>query len=304
MSSTTTITITQMPTLIATPEMASNPVSTPSPDLVSTSSSNLAPPPPPSNPVTPPPPPNEPEDPTTKPKPTFLTIPPEIRLQIYTYLLTIPPSPPAPAPIYRSPSPPISSSPPSPSSSPSSPPKSSFAPAILLTSRLIHHESLPLLYQLNTFPVDPLTLTPFSPLSLSPSHPSPPPIIPSSHRHLIKSYSIKLQLDNPKPVFTQQALTAKFSGADRLEINVWQATYMGGVGVDVLRLFEGVRGVRKLAKIRGGMLGCGFEGYFPWLENQMMKPLIPTTEKGREGKKEEEYVPKDEWERKRLLGWS
>lgn len=51
---------------------------------------------------------------------------------------------------------------------------------------------------------------------------------------------------------------------------VYRAMFIGGVGVDVLRRFEGVRGVR-----RARILGCvsGFEGYVRWLEGSMMREV-------------------------------
>lgn len=86
---------------------------------------------------------------------------------------------------------------------------------------------------------------------------------------------------------------------------------MGGVGADVLRQFEEVRGVRR-ARVRGSI--PGFEGYVGWLVKRMMRttPGSSTTNTGGEGdgcegggceEGDEEYVPGDETERRRLSGW-
>jgi hypothetical protein len=87
-------------------------------------------------------------------------------------------------------------------------------------------------------------------------------------------------------------VTKAFTGAEELVIQPWQATFQGGVGVEMMRPFEGVRGVRR-TEIKD--VPPGFEGYAAWLEKRMRLPV------GEEG---EEYVCADEAERKRLGGWS
>lgn len=86
---------------------------------------------------------------------------------------------------------------------------------------------------------------------------------------------------------------------------------MGGVGADMLRPFEAVRGVRRV-RVRGGGL-AGFEGYVAWLRERMMISTIRKDRRyGAEGEEEgeregegeeEEYVPRDEMEGRRLRGW-
>ena len=131
-------------------------------------------------------------------------------------------------------------------------------------------------------------------------------------------------------------MIAAFSSAEELVIHPYRSIFIGGIGVDMLRRFESVRGVRR-ARILGSM--PGFEGYAQWLEGIMMKPLGTETENGSyekgvdvasrceyqcrrelqrngeqlppsaEGKKQKVimlggYQCVDELERKRLTGWS
>ncbi|KAK4163584.1 hypothetical protein QBC43DRAFT_319352 [Cladorrhinum sp. PSN259] len=209
------------------------------------------------------------------PKPTFLTIPLELRLEIYSHILTFPP-PPTPAPVYRSPR--------SPPRSPS-PERPRHNTALLLTCRQTHHEATSLLYSLNTFKADPLLLT-----SL------PSPLVDTKYLPLIRHWSIKIRLDPPPseiPEYTPATLCHAFNNSHSLTITLWQASFMGGVGIRELAAFECVRGVRSV-KIQGMMPGFG--RYVKWLEGQMKKPVGVDMEG--------EYEPEDVWEGKRLSGWS
>jgi hypothetical protein len=78
---------------------------------------------------------------------------------------------------------------------------------------------------------------------------------------------------------------------------------MGGTSADVLRQFEDVRGVRRV-RVKGSV--PGFEGYVAWLVRRMMRAAtsaIAGSVGDGEGAEEEEYVPVDEAERRRLGGW-
>ncbi|KAK4122436.1 hypothetical protein N657DRAFT_657255 [Parathielavia appendiculata] len=304
---------------------------------------------------------------------TFLTLPLELRLEIYTHLLVIPPPPPPEEqqPIYRC------SYPYSPPSSPedhSQPDKPLLHPEILAVNGQINVEATPLLYSRNTFSANPTD--PSLPPSLyRPSYLSPPsrPITTTlnpdqqqqQHRHpkqhLIKRWHLRLRLDTtprPTPIFlppplnnpstisdststifntsssstagynnnswTKAAITSYFSHAEDLTLCLWTGTFMGGVGADALRQFEGVRGVRRV-RVTGVL--PGFEGYVSWLTRRMTRLTTRMTmesqgqvmgkvggdgvewngdeRKGEGGGKieEEEYVPIDEREGKRLRGW-
>ncbi|KAK4104161.1 hypothetical protein N658DRAFT_484189 [Parathielavia hyrcaniae] len=212
---------------------------------------------------------------------TFLILPLELRLEIYTYLLVLPP-PPSPEQqqaIYRC------SYPYSPPSSPKEqfkPNKPPLHPEILAVNRQINIEATPLLYSRNTFSAHPTDPTQ-PPTLYHPSYPSlcRRPIIPSPpnpddqqnhHRrrhpkqHLIKRWHLCLRLDTPLPTLTllpnlssiKTTLAFTLSHADDLTLHLWTATFMGGVGADLLRQLEGVRGVRRVRVT--GLVLPGFAG--------------------------------------------
>ncbi|KAK4177928.1 hypothetical protein QBC36DRAFT_235489 [Triangularia setosa] len=259
-------------------------------------------------------------------KTTFMSLPLELRLEIYTDLLqlSLPPNSGEESPPYRSSTPPLSTF----------SPKPKIHISILYASRQIYVEALPLLYSLNTFTAHPTLLTaqpslypsqhtkpslatptlptpastppqerPFTPPSqsghvitipLSPfvSAPLNQPTIPTCYIPLIRKWRLRVKLDSPPP-WSEELIGECFTGARELTLDIWQSSFWGGVGVRTLKGFEGVRGVRK-AKVRG-MLG-GFEGYRSWLEGQMGRPV---------GEGEGEvYEGKDEEEGRRLRGWS
>ncbi|KAI1337484.1 hypothetical protein F5Y15DRAFT_425795 [Xylariaceae sp. FL0016] len=201
-----------------------------------------------------------------KPPPSLLILPLEIRLEIYTHLLTLPPLP-SPSPSSSSSSPSstsISSS--SSSSSATDPPR--LHPSILRVSRGLHAEAHHILYTLNTFLSHPTLLTTF-PSFYSPHLPSRryAPVLYPSLAALITRFHVLLRLD-AEPRFSRAAATAQFSGKAELTIECWQAMWRGS-GPDALRLFEGVRGVRR-ACVRGST--GGFEEYTRWLESAMERP--------------------------------
>ncbi|KAM7199224.1 hypothetical protein V8F20_005826 [Naviculisporaceae sp. PSN 640] len=244
------------------------------------------------------------------------TIPLEIRLEIYKYLLVLDLQPPQFRPLSTTttkqailPTATTTSTSdltttatnppnPSPNSNPHRPPPL-LHPSILSTHPQIYHEALPILYRFNTF------LAHESNLTISPSLFIPPPstIPPTSHAYtykcpspyllsrsatpisvsispsihsprpnpniyMIRRWRIRVRLDCGFPPWAGEDVARAFSGAEELTLCVYRAVFVGGVGVDVLRRFERVRGVRRVR-----ILGCvkGFEGYVKWLEGVMMR---------------------------------
>ncbi|KAI0490926.1 hypothetical protein F4859DRAFT_28402 [Xylaria cf. heliscus] len=186
--------------------------------------------------------------------PTFLNLPLEIRLEIYAHLLTTPSysprsSTPSPAPFFT----------------PQTPP-SPLHPNILRTCRQLHAECIPILYSSNTFLAHTSLLTTF-PSFFSAQHPHKTyaPVRSASLASLVTRYRVRLRLD-VEPQFDRAGVTAQFSGRSELVVEVWQAGWRGA-GPDALRLFEGVRAVRR-ARVTGST--SGFEAYARWLERAMM----------------------------------
>ncbi|KAF2011250.1 hypothetical protein BU24DRAFT_326445, partial [Aaosphaeria arxii CBS 175.79] len=134
-----------------------------------------------------------------------------------------------------------------------------LSPAILSTCRRIHAEALGLLYAHNTFHAHPSLLNTLPHLA-SPSR----PVLYSRVSGLINRWQISLRLDTD-PRFTKEKVTAAFSGAEYLEIRVWQAQFEA-CDFAVLRLFTGVRGVG-LARVGGSV----DEGVARALERSMMR---------------------------------
>ncbi|KAK3327383.1 hypothetical protein B0T19DRAFT_161616 [Cercophora scortea] len=200
-----------------------------------------------------------------KPSP-FLTIPLELRLEIYTHLLTLPPSPVATT-------------------------KQTLHPAILSANHQTHAEALPILYTNNTFLAHPHNLT-----STPQLLPTLPPITSPTNLPLVRRWRLRVRLDAlPPPTWTAATLSAAFTGADELILELWQGAFFVAAGTVVLRLFEGVRGVRRVRFTGiGGGDGFGFGRYLAWLARAMRKP---------KGSVVGEYVCGDELERKRLCGW-
>ncbi|KAH8663981.1 hypothetical protein BX600DRAFT_436556 [Xylariales sp. PMI_506] len=171
------------------------------------------------------------------PKPTFLTLPVELRLEIYDLLLTVQ------APDLSCISP--------------------VHPQILSVCHQTHEEALPFLYRGNMFYAHPSLLTSFPRL-----RPWYSPVVTNSVLPLIRRFHIRLRLDTD-PTFTKETVTKAFSGVEELEVEVWQAMYQGATR-DVLTLFEGIRGVKR-AVVSGSV--AYFGAYPKWLERNMMMPL-------------------------------
>ncbi|OTA61214.1 hypothetical protein K449DRAFT_434973 [Hypoxylon sp. EC38] len=187
---------------------------------------------------------------TTKPTPSLLTLPVEIRLEILKHLLVLPPDAPPPSEnaYYHSPPPPA---------------LCLLHPAILRCNQQLYYEGLPLLYQLNTFLAHNSLLTTLPRLRRAYD-----PVVSERLSRLITRFHLCVRLD-AEPGYDRAKATAQLSGKEEVVLEAWQAMWRGS-GPDVLRLFEGVRGVRR-ARIVGSI--GGFEDYARWLEKAMMREV-------------------------------
>lgn len=79
----------------------------------------------------------------------------------------------------------------------------------------------------------------------------------------IKRWYVQVRLDADAR-WTKDDVTEAFSGAEELEVEVWQAMF-ASADLRVLRLFEGVRRVKK-ARVSGSV----GPAYRKWLESAMM----------------------------------
>ncbi|KAI0023568.1 hypothetical protein F4780DRAFT_56128 [Xylariomycetidae sp. FL0641] len=226
------------------------------------------------------------DDPGRNRKPaTLLTLPYEIRQEIFGYLLTLPT---ATLPPSASPSPPASASASASARTPSPLPPTRLYPAILRTSRQLHAEGVRVLYSSNTFLAHPVLLCAFpslynasmpslrypcfaSPSPFSPSSSFSPPT-PTPHT-MIRRFHVLVRLD-AAPRFCARAAAAQLSGRAEVVLEAWRAAWRGA-GPDALRLFEGVRGVRRARVVFGadddGEVGEAFADYARWLERAMMR---------------------------------
>jgi hypothetical protein len=118
-------------------------------------------------------------------------------------------------------------------------------PAILSTCRRIHDEAEALLYSTSIFHAHPALLTSLPHLQ-SPSKPVLYPGVTSK----IRRWQISLRLDTD-PRFSLEQAAKAFSGAEYLEIRVWQAQFEA-CDWSVLKLFTGIRGVQ-IARVGGSV---------------------------------------------------
>jgi hypothetical protein len=182
---------------------------------------------------------------------TFLDLPGEIRNQIYRQLLIVPP-----LSVPR-----LLSEPP-------------IYPQILSVCRKVHEESRQILYSCNTFLAHPNLLSGLPRLRLSCATISSPMLI-----SLIQRYHINVRLDCD-PNFSAEKATKAFSGVEELTIEVFQAQF-GSSDYKVLRLFEGVRGVKR-ARVYGSV--TTFPEYAAWLEAAIVTPgdgVVEVFDKGK-----------------------
>ncbi|KAF9732782.1 hypothetical protein PMIN01_09640 [Paraphaeosphaeria minitans] len=131
---------------------------------------------------------------------------------------------------------------------------------ILSTCRKTHDEATPLLYAPHIFHAHPALLTSLPHLTSSAK-----PVLHPRVADLISRWQICLRLDTD-PQFTAAQAAAAFSGAEYLEVRVWQAQFEA-CDFAVLKLFTGVRGVR-FARVGGDAEAR----LARWLEGQMMLP--------------------------------
>ncbi|OCK80410.1 hypothetical protein K432DRAFT_297750 [Lepidopterella palustris CBS 459.81] len=190
----------------------------------------------------------------------LLSLPPELRNQIYSYLLCAATA--APARVL--------------STYDKRMPEGDgrIYPAILSTCRMVSCEATRLLYGRYIFTAHPQLLTGLPSLSLGTSAYSQSnsssacssllgPILSPRVISLISHWRLTFRLDTD-PNFSSSDATAQFSGAQYLEIQVWQAQFEA-CDSSALRLFEGVRNVGR-ARVWGSVERT-FAG---WLEGVMM----------------------------------
>ncbi|EAQ90738.1 predicted protein [Chaetomium globosum CBS 148.51] len=149
-------------------------------------------------------------------RPTFLTLPVELRLEIYTYLLVLPPPPPRETlqATYRC----SYAASPSGSSLTTTNSKPTLYPQILRVNTQTYYEALPVLYGQNTFSAHPVRLTAqptlyhpyctpcrpvatilgtnFAPTAISGER-KPALSTTNPNTHLIKKWHLRLRLDPP-----------------------------------------------------------------------------------------------------------
>ncbi|KAK7966639.1 uncharacterized protein PG986_000916 [Apiospora aurea] len=192
--------------------------------------------------------------------PTLMGLPVELRLEIYSYLLTVPeeddhrsPSDASSASSSSSSSrPPMKRSTSSSSSCCSTPKPVELYPQILRACHQTYDEAVEMLYASNKFAAHSSMLTTFPRL-----HKGSAPVAAAHLSQLIRRFTLRLRLD----------ATALLSGLDELDVDGWQAQYLGA-DIGALRMLEGVRGVKR-ARVWAG----GYEAYAHWLQNQMMKGI-------------------------------
>lgn len=206
------------------------------------------------------------------------TLPYEIRLEIYKYLLLEPSSSGTateddknllnhshkPYYVHGQPSPGSSNgSGRGGSSSNSKHPPQRIHGAILSTCRQLHAETLPFLYGRNQFVAHHSMLTSFPRLREWYG-----PVRPDRLSAMITRFRIRVRLDAGVQ-YDAGKVAAHFSGKQELVVDVWQAAWRAA-GPANLWLFEDVRGVAR-ARVTGST--GGFEDYAAWLEGVMMSPV-------------------------------
>jgi hypothetical protein len=135
-------------------------------------------------------------------------------------------------------------------------------PQILAVCHKAHEEARQILYSCNTFLAHPNLLSSMPRLRLYYDTISSPTLI-----SLIQRYHIRVRLDCD-PNFSLKKATDAFTGVEELTIEVFQAQF-GSSDYKVLRLFEGIRGVKR-AKVYGSV--TAFPEYVEWLETTLVKP--------------------------------
>jgi hypothetical protein len=161
-------------------------------------------------------------------------------------------------------------------------PPLNLTPSLLRTCRQIHAEALPILYGHNTFCAHPTFLTSI-PFLLTNTR----PVTCAANIRRIKRWYVQVRLDTDAG-FSRAQISHAFSGAVELEVEVWHAMY-AAADLTVLRLFEGVRAVRR-ARVGGGVE----RSYAAWLESVMMADYGSLVGERHEEKENEEEEEEDE----------
>lgn len=188
--------------------------------------------------------------------PTLLTLPGEIRNQIYRLLLTIPPT------TLKSLQRHVHLNHYSGSTLSSSPTSSwPFTPALLSTCRQISSEATPILYAENTFTAHPTLLTSM-PYLVNPARPIYLPQVCER----IRRWHVSVRLDCDAR-YREEDVTQAFSGAQEVEVEAKEAMFRSA-GAGMLMLFRGVRGVE-----RARVMGSVEREFAVWLEGAMMAEM-------------------------------
>lgn len=181
----------------------------------------------------------------------FMSLPLELRFQIYSLLLTIPPRPKSSSTSHEM------------AACSSSAPIYVY-PAILLASRQINYEATPFLYSENMFVAHPTLLASFPRLrTWYPPMREANTLVPLIHR-----FHVQVPLDMELP-YDRAAAAKSFTGVDELSIDIRQNTFLS-VSCNNLTVFDAVRGVKKVY-ISGST--TGFEDYIAWLKDAMTSPV-------------------------------
>ncbi|KAK4142167.1 uncharacterized protein C8A04DRAFT_38550 [Dichotomopilus funicola] len=231
--------------------------------------------------------------------PTFLSLPVELRLEIYTHLLVLPPPPPPETlrVTYRC----SYATSPSGTSPTGTNTKPTLHPQILRVNSQTYYEALPILYGHNTFSAHPVHLT-AQPTLYHPGNTgilTPAPTNPNIKR--IRRWHLRLRVDtpsspsppnpNPNPN-SSDPTTAKappnladhphphpftaLNNTESLHIHLYRSSPLRSGGIDVgteaLQQLEHIRGIRRvrITGVVGAGLG-GMEGDIEALRGRMMR---------------------------------
>ena len=158
-------------------------------------------------------------------------------------------------------------------------------PQILSVCRQVHEEAKQILYGCNTFLAHPNLLGEMPRLRL---------YYDAIHSRdlisLIQRFHIRVRLDCD-PNFSATKAAESFNDVEELSIEVFQAQF-GSSDYEVLKLFEGIRGVRR-ARVYGSV--TAFPEYVEWLQDAMKTPEGVEVEMFDKGKVGAQVRPYDMW---------
>ncbi|RYP25619.1 hypothetical protein DL767_008330 [Monosporascus sp. MG133] len=178
------------------------------------------------------------------PPATLLTLPVELRLEIYGYLLTLPTT----------------------RRRRQHTKDARLHPAILRACRQLHAEALAFLLETNEFEAHPTLLASFPRLF---PFPAGSPVRDAAQAARVRRLRVRVRLDVEFPDGGDGDADEKvrqLSGLRELVLDAWQTDWRAA-GPRNLRRFEAVRGVGRARVV--GSIG-GFQDYARWLENTMM----------------------------------